>query len=422
MKKIKQIISLILAVVLCAALASCTAGYDVEVKSNGDCSVVMKVTASETDLNKLKTTSALASGLAGLSGGDITSITDTSDIETVIKEFKDQSDKAGLTETIDGVKYYSMTQDEDVKNVDEASQFFGNSGKLTTKEFWAYADKEGISESLELTKEYKKLGFEFAMVISIKMPYKIDKTNGTKTDDYTVQFDITKGNVFYLTTVASTAAWTKSADIRKAVIELAKKSNTPKKVTGVKVNYKSATSLKINWNELYSSATEYRIYRKIDKGSYKLIKTVKADAVKYDANYTPYIIDSGVKANKKYSYKVRACYKTSDFTVYGAYSNTVSKTIADLKTKPSISVKALNNKAKVTVKRKAKNVTGYEIKYSKSSKFKGAKTVTTKSTTKTLTKLSDGKKYYVKVRKYCTAADGKKVYSPYSKTVSVKVK
>lgn len=421
MKKTKQIISLILAIVMCIALASCTAGYNIEVKSNGDCSMVMKLTASETELNKLKATYSAANIISGIAGGNVSDIADLEDIETVIKEFKDQSDKAGLTETIDGVKYYSMLQDSEVKNVTEANEFF-DFGKLTTKEFWLYADKNGVSNSLSVIDQYKKLGIEIQVLMNVKMPYKIDKTNGTKTDDYTVQFDLTKDNVYYLTTVSSTADWTKSADIRKAVIEMAKKNSTPKKVSGVKVNYKTTTSLKINWNQDYTNALEYRIYRKIDKGSYKLIKTVKDNAIKYDSNYNPYIIDSGVKSNKKYYYKVRACYKTSDFTVYGAYSNTVSKTIADLKTKPSISVKALNNKAKVTVKRKAKNVTGYEIKYSKSSKFKGAKTVTTKSTTKTLTKLSDSKKYYVKVRKYCTADSGKKVYSPYSKTVPVKVK
>lgn len=422
MKKTKQIISLVLAIVMCIALASCTAGYNIEVKSNGECSMVMKLTASETELNKLKATYSAANIIAGIAGGNVADAEDLEDIETFIKEFKDQSDKAGLTETIDGVKYYSMLQDSEVKNVTEASEFFGRLGKITTKEFWAYLDKNEISSTLAPIEQYKKLGIEIQLLMNVKMPYKIDKTNGTKTDDYSVQFDLTKDNVYYLTTVASTADWTKGADIRKAVIEMAKKNSTPKKVSGVKVNYKTTTSLKINWNQDYTNALEYRIYRKIDKGSYKLIKTVKDNAIKYDSNYNPYIIDSGVKANKKYYYKVRACYKTSDFTVYGAYSNTVSKTIADLKTKPSISVKALNNSAKVTVKRKAKNVTGYEIKYSKSSKFKGSKTVTTKSTTKTLTKLSDGKKYYVKVRKYCTADNGKKVYSPYSKTVSVKVK
>ncbi len=69
-------------------------------------------------------------------------------------------------------------------------------------------------------------------------------------------------------------------------------------------------------------------------------------------------------------------------------------------------------------------VTGYEVYYSTKSNFKGvkAKKITSnKTTTKTYTGLSKGKKYYVKVRSYTTVG-GKTVYGDYSavKTVTVK--
>ena len=77
---------------------------------------------------------------------------------------------------------------------------------------------------------------------------------------------------------------------------------------------------------------------------------------------------------------------------------------------------------------KQTTVTGYQIQYSTSSNFSNAKTVkvTKNSTTsKTLTGLKSGKKYYVKIRTYKTLkvnGKSKTVYSLWSKATSVKVK
>jgi hypothetical protein len=78
---------------------------------------------------------------------------------------------------------------------------------------------------------------------------------------------------------------------------------------------------------------------------------------------------------------------------------------------------------KVTWK-KDSQATGYQLVYSTDSSFKSAKTVNiTKNSTvsKTVSNLTAGKKYYVKVRSYKTI-DGKKVYGAYSKVKSVTVK
>ena len=89
----------------------------------------------------------------------------------------------------------------------------------------------------------------------------------------------------------------------------------------------------------------------------------------------------------------------------------------------AVTVKSLKKPAakKLTVKwgsHKAQT-TGFQVRYSTSKSFKSGtyKTVTIKSksaTSKTLTKLKQGKKYYVKVRAYKTV-DGKKIYSSWSK-------
>ena len=99
------------------------------------------------------------------------------------------------------------------------------------------------------------------------------------------------------------------------------------------------------------------------------------------------------------------------------------KTTAKIVVNASKVTKATNvkgKKAKITVK-KAASVTGYQIQYGTKKNFKGAKAVKTKATTKTLTKLTKNKKYYVRVRTY-KVISGKTYYSSWSgsKTVTIK--
>ncbi|MDO5594618.1 MAG: hypothetical protein Q4G01_07410 [Eubacteriales bacterium] len=74
--------------------------------------------------------------------------------------------------------------------------------------------------------------------------------------------------------------------------------------------------------------------------------------------------------------------------------------------------------------KKNTKVTGYQVQYSTSSKFKSAKTVTVKgckNTSKNITKLTKNKKYYVRVRTYKTV--GKvNYYSGWSNTKSITIK
>ena len=79
-------------------------------------------------------------------------------------------------------------------------------------------------------------------------------------------------------------------------------------------------------------------------------------------------------------------------------------------------------------KKQATQTTGYEIQYSKSSKFTNSKIATVKkntATSKTIKKLSAKKKYYARIRTYKTVnVNGKatKLYSSWSKAKSVTVK
>lgn len=84
-------------------------------------------------------------------------------------------------------------------------------------------------------------------------------------------------------------------------------------------------------------------------------------------------------------------------------------------------------KAKKSLKviwKKIKGVSGYQIQYSKSSKFKKAKKITikkAKTTSKVIKKLKTKKKYYVRIRTYVTV-NGTKKYSDWSKKKSQKTK
>ena len=109
----------------------------------------------------------------------------------------------------------------------------------------------------------------------------------------------------------------------------------------------------------------------------------------------------------------------------GNYSGTVKKTFT-IKPKSTTLSKVTAGKKAFTVKWKKQTTqtTGYQIQYSTSSKFKGAKTVTitkNKATSKKISKLKAKKKYYVRVRTYKTV-DGKKYYSAWSSVKSIKCK
>ncbi|MGN1165472.1 MAG: fibronectin type III domain-containing protein [Lachnospiraceae bacterium] len=88
--------------------------------------------------------------------------------------------------------------------------------------------------------------------------------------------------------------------------------------------------------------------------------------------------------------------------------------------KKAFTVKWKKQSAKMATSR----ITGYQIRYSTSSKMTNAKTKTVKgykSTSKKITNLKAKKKYYVQVRTYMTV-NGKTYYSSWSKAKSVKIK
>ena len=166
------------------------------------------------------------------------------------------------------------------------------------------------------------------------------------------------------------------------------------------------------------SKTAYTYNGKVQKPSVT-VKNSKGKALKNGTDYTV-SYPKGMKNVGKYTVKV---------TLKGNYSGTKSLTYNINPKGTSVSkVKAAKKGFKVTWKKQATQTTGYQVQYSTSSKFKKAKTVTiskNKTTSKSVSKLSAKKKYYVRVRTYKTVkVNGKnvKLYSGWSKAKSVTTK
>ena len=108
---------------------------------------------------------------------------------------------------------------------------------------------------------------------------------------------------------------------------------------------------------------------------------------------------------------------------YKATTKKVTVTVNPAGTKLTSVKNYKGKKLKASWKKNTKG-TGYQVQYSTSSKFKSAKTVTVKgykSTSKTITKLTKNKKYYVRVRTYKTV--GKvNYYSGWSNVKSITIK
>lgn len=174
-----------------------------------------------------------------------------------------------------------------------------------------------------------------------------------------------------------------------------------------KASVKSITNdkkgLTVTWKKV-TGADKYILYRKAGSGAYKKYKTISGTKTSY--------IDTGAKNGTTYSYKV--CAYTAG--LQGKNANT--KAACSVTTVTAKASKAGKGKLSVSWKKNSK-ASGYQIRYSLKSSFSGAKTVTVKSgktTTKKLTGLKRGKRYYITVRAYKTVK-GKKYYSSWSKKI-----
>ena len=115
---------------------------------------------------------------------------------------------------------------------------------------------------------------------------------------------------------------------------------------------------------------------------------------------------------------------TVKITGKGSYTGTITKTFKINPAKQEIQKLTAKSKAFFVDWAQKGSATGYEIQYATNSKFTSAKKVTitnNKTDTKTISKLSGKKKYYVRVRSY-TTVKGTKYYGAWSTSKSVTTK
>lgn len=159
----------------------------------------------------------------------------------------------------------------------------------------------------------------------------------------------------------------------------------------------------LKWDKI-TGVKGYKIYKAVGKGSYKKLATISKSK-------TTTYIDRKVSNGKDYKYKIVGYVGLAD----GVNANEIKVRRI---TAPSITLKKTKTKVVVSIKKNAK-ATGYEVSYSKDSKFKKAKKVRVKQTKVPSTKLAKSSAKYVRVRSYIKI--GKKTtYSAWSSAKKVK--
>lgn len=171
----------------------------------------------------------------------------------------------------------------------------------------------------------------------------------------------------------------------------------------------TTSGIKISWSTV-KGALKYRVFRKTANSGWERI------AITAKKSYT----DNSAKAGTSYTYTIRAV----NGSVVSGYDKTGS-TAVRLGT-PKISSLKSSSKKKLTLKwKKETKAVGYEIQYATKSNFSNAKTLKIKKKTtvsKTISKLTSKKTYYVRIRSYATAGDGTTSYSGWSSAKKVSVK
>lgn len=178
------------------------------------------------------------------------------------------------------------------------------------------------------------------------------------------------------------------------------------KLAAPKISSVSSASsyVTIKWKKA-ANAQGYYIYKRIEKGSWKRIATLK------NAGILVHYDEAKMKNGIRYEYKVVA------YTVDGSKEVTKASTaeaITFLEAPKVTSITKVSNKTRKLKFQRNKKASGYEIQYSTNKNFSKAtkiKISKNSTTTAVLKKLQNKKKYYIRIRA-CKKV-GKKTYYGY---------
>ena len=187
------------------------------------------------------------------------------------------------------------------------------------------------------------------------------------------------------------------------------------KITG-KGNYTGSVSKTYSIKNDFKKATISGISNK----SYTGKNITQSITVKYNGK----TLKKGTDYTVSYSNNKSIGTATVKIAGKGSYTGTITKTFKINPAKQEIQKLTAKSKAFFVDWAQKGSATGYEIQYATNSKFTSAKKVTitnNKTDTKTISKLSGKKKYYVRVRSY-TTVKGTKYYGAWSASKSVTTK
>ena len=187
------------------------------------------------------------------------------------------------------------------------------------------------------------------------------------------------------------------------------------KITG-KGNYTGSVSKTFKIKNNFKKATVSGISTKAFTGK----NITQSITVKYNGK----TLKNGTDYTVSYSNNKSIGTATVKIAGKGSYTGTITKTFKINPAKQEIQKLTAKSKAFFVDWAQKGSATGYEIQYATNSKFTSAKkvTITNKNTdTKTISKLSGKKKYYVRVRSY-TTVKGTKYYGAWSASKSVTTK
>ena len=186
-------------------------------------------------------------------------------------------------------------------------------------------------------------------------------------------------------------------------------------ITG-KGNYTGSVSKTYSIKNNFKKATVSGISTKAFTGK----NITHSITVKYNGK----TLKNGTDYTVSYSNNKNIGTATVKITGKGSYTGTITKTFKINPAKQEIQKLTAKSKAFFVDWEQKGSATGYEIQYATNSKFTSAKKVTitnNKTDTKTISKLSGKKKYYVRVRSY-TTVKGTKYYGAWSASKSVTTK
>ena len=327
-------------------------------------------------------------------------------------------------------EYYCLICDEKIKTEKVTLPALGHSFKVSN--YSSYIKKQCTRCSLVETTEVKKAEAKALPKpqVSTPAPAATPKTStpqASAAKATTPKTSTSKASAAKTTTPQASAAKATTSKTSTPKASVAKattpKTSTPK-ASGTKAEVKKVKKVQVankitasNFTKKYSSkAQSFKINAKRN-GNAKLT---------YKSNNKNITVNSSGKVTVKAKYvgKATITIKSAATGDYKAATKTITVTVNPSSVKLS---KLTNKKSKKMVIKWAKNtqVTGYQIQYSTDKNFKkNVKTVTVsknKTVSKTVSKLSKNKKYYVRVRTYKTVSKVK-YCSSWSNVKNIKIK